>query len=206
MRGVRSGCVHFMYKIEQAIPIPRTRLERAEAACLNPQQPPPSTRATSAPAVPAHAVMAEVPRMFEESLWKRGLLSLPRGCTPVWFLIETERNVALWRRGFSLIAVDEFEFLVDVPALIEKRERQLSDADESNPFHLAPIAPGGVASEVWERERSYLRQFAELWATAQTHLAAMSGAAQLLMNDLTSEPKLAVIVLPDLSSRLTGAN
>lgn len=188
-----------MYKFEQLIPVEPSRHDRVQAALFNPSQHP--APYTESHPIPAHAVIAEIPRIFEESLWQRGLLTLPPSCTPFWFIVETERNVALWRRGFSLIAVDEFDFLVDVPAMIEKREQQLAEADESNPFHLAPLAPGRSASEVWEKECRYLCQFAELWAAGQTHLAAMSSAVQLLRNDLSAEPKLSSIVLPDSTCR-----
>lgn len=190
---MRSGCEQLMYKTEQAISSAATHANRLRTDTPWPCE---TVEVTS---VPAHAISFDVVRMLEESLWRRGSIQLPRSCTPLWFLAETERNVALWRRGYSLIAVDDFEFLVDLPELIAKRERQLAEANESNPFHLSPIESGDTALEVWQRELTYLQQFRELLGPIQVHLAALCAAARQLQTGQSVPTGTPSIVLPERS-------
>ena len=95
-------------------------------------------------APPKGAILADVLKTLEVQFQRRGML--PSGTEsgpgmafhPLWFVAETERNVFLWRQGCSLIQQDEFEFWIDIEALISKRLNQLDSADPENPF-LNPL-------------------------------------------------------------------
>lgn len=139
--------------------------------------------------LPKAAVLADVLRTVETQLASRGFLREQRqGCfNPIWYLAETERNVFLWKRGCSVVQQDEFEFWIDIHALIEKRLRQLDSFDSQNPF-LNPL--WGVATadkDSAEYERQYLLSFAEAMRQIESHLHALSRLGSLLLSELEGE-------------------
>lgn len=127
------------------------------------------------------ALLLDALKTIEEQLQRRGMLPITYLHTfnPLWFQAETERNVFLWRSGYSLADEDEFEFWIDPQALLEKRLSLLNESDPKNPFvnplwGLAPLDPESVRQEV-----DYLE-------TLRSHLARIIGHASAL-SELGSE-------------------
>lgn len=127
------------------------------------------------------ALLLSALKTIEEQLQRRGMLPITYLHTfnPLWFQAETERNVYLWRSGYSLADEDDFEFWIDPQALLEKRLSLLQELDPKNPFvnplwGLAPLDPENVRTEV-----DYLE-------TLRSHLAQIIGHASAL-SELGSE-------------------
>jgi hypothetical protein len=130
--------------------------------------------------LPSTAVLVEALKPLELTLVARGLAgssTLP--AHPLWFLAETERNVFLWRHGLSLGDQEQFEFWVDIPALIERRKKQVDTAIREpgfgNPFvGDGERTPAGLGAEIGyldglasKLQRIYLQAF-ELSLIART--------------------------------------
>ncbi|MFM1848004.1 MAG: hypothetical protein RL417_1478 [Pseudomonadota bacterium] len=134
---------------------------------------------------PKDTVLDQVLKTVEIQLQNKGLLSGfdPENFHPVWFLAETERNVFLWRNGFSLADHDDFEFWLRPRELIEKRLGQLERSGIENPF-LNP-GWGGSLGEPAPRgaEREYLGSFLALIAKIEAHAHALSLVASLLRRE-----------------------
>ncbi|MBN8549088.1 MAG: hypothetical protein J0M12_07230 [Deltaproteobacteria bacterium] len=146
-------------------------------------------RAEAPDTLPQAAVLADVLKTVETQLASRGFLRDQRhDCfNPIWYLAETERNVFLWKRGCSVLQQDEFEFWIDINALIEKRLRQLDSFDSQNPF-LNPLWSVATPDrDSAEYERQYLLSFAEAMRQIETHLHALSRLGSLLINELEGE-------------------
>lgn len=152
--------------------------------------------------LPQGAVLADSLKTLETQLARRGFLRQHSADSfnPLWYLAETERNVFLWKRGLSVIQQDEFEFWVDLEALIQKRLEQLSSFDRQNPF-LNPL--WGVSTLDQEslcREREYLLSFRVALAKIELHLHALSCVGSMLLSRQLNERKERV-VLPVLPTR-----
>ena len=160
--------------------------------------------------IPDGAVFADVLKTLETRLQQKHLLR-PRNrelLTPFWFLVETERNVFLWRCGYSLIQADEFEFWVDLEALAAKRLRQLELPDAENPFvnpfwaeqELGQSASGqdDALLEAVSHERDYLQSFLEITHLILPHLHALSTVGSMLSRELGhgDREKVLLPVLP----------
>ena len=148
--------------------------------------------------MPSGAVHLDLVRVLETELQTRQLIDRNTATlSPLWFLAETERNVFLWRKGYSLAQVDDFDFWIDLPSLINKRLTQLSNYDEQNPF-MNPLWGGSISDpDTVRREEQYLRSILSLIEEIKTHLEALSLAAGEVQREL--EPDVAyreVIVLP----------
>ena len=140
-------------------------------------------------ALPQAAVLADVLKTVETQLASRGFLRDQRhDCfNPIWYLAETERNVFLWKRGCSVLQQDEFEFWVDINALIEKRLRQLDSFDSHNPF-LNPLwSVATPDKDSAEYERQYLLSFAQALRQIESHLHALSRLGSALLSELEGE-------------------
>ncbi len=132
----------------------------------------------------ARAIPIENFRSFEEKLQSRGLIcssSLSYGS--LWFLIETEKNVFLWRRGLSLSAESEFRFYVDVRALVTKRLQQIRDSKKfgaDTPFinPLWSISPPN--EDALEFECRYLTTLESIWTKVEEHMLALKLIAELI--------------------------
>lgn len=145
----------------------------------------------------AGILLADILKTLECTLSARGLLVRKESDLfhPLWYLAETERNIFLWKQGRSIIEHDEFEFWVDLPALIEKRVAQLNSHNESNPF-LNPLwSINQESPQGRQRELDYLQAFAELFANIDKHLSALceAGSRALLEVSGRQRPK---IILP----------
>lgn len=162
--------------------------------------------------LPAHLVLADMLKTLEEALNKRGILQREASdlFQPLWYIVETEKNVFLWKRGCSLIQQDEFEFWVDLPALIKKRQAQLERDDGLNPFvnHLWGL--GAISTDAKTRELNYLGEFLSVVSDIQEHLCALSEVSKLLHSHLNNLPEREHVVLPSAQRRVanqaTGPN
>ena len=146
--------------------------------------------------LPPGAVLADSLRPLETQLIRRGFLrqDAADSFNPLWYLVETERNVFLWKRGCSVLQQDEFEFWVDVEAIIAKRLRQLDSMDGENPF-VNPL--WGVASmdaSSKEREREYLTSFKAALQKIELHLHALSYVGSLLLKQHGEQPRERVVL------------
>jgi len=124
-------------------------------------------------------------RTLETRMLTRGLISAinAQATTPLWFLAETERNVFLWRRGISLADQEKLEFWVDLPKLIEKRIKSLTNSANSNTFpnSLLDIA---TPDDGFQRECAYLREFEAHYKGIAIHAHALSCIASQARVDL----------------------
>lgn len=152
-------------------------------------------------AIPETAIFADVLKTLETRLQLKGLLDSVRcsAFNPVWFLVETERNVFLWRCGYSLSQQSDFEFWVDVPRLIRKRLVQLEASDATNPF-VNPLweqehgQNSRNLTKTLEQETAYLRSFLEAAAKIMLHAHALSQVASLLAQELNGCEKPRVLL------------
>ena len=111
---------------------------------------------------------------------------------PLWFHAENERNVYLWRRSLSLSDAERFDFWVDVPALITKRETSLANPDLRNPFtnpRWDSDAPSDTGSLL---EKRYLSDVAGAVQSIVRHAHALSVAGRMLIKTTSSD----LVVLP----------
>ena len=138
----------------------------------------------STPKLPESAILLYSLKPLEKELAKRNLL--PEGNAeafyPLWFLAETERNIFLWRNGCSLIQQDEFEFWIDLEALVIKRLKQVGNPTHGNPF----VAPNwdihGSPEHEPGPEVRYLEEFRDAIHRIGGHVHALSRAATMVMS------------------------
>ena len=148
--------------------------------------------------VPKGAVLLGVLRSVERELVRRGMLGDGLdGITPLWFLAETERNIFLWRTGQSIDDHREYDFWIDVPALVTKRRRQLDKPQGLNPFVNPLWGAAPLDEELVDRELSYLDQLEEVLAVVVPHASALSHASQEVSREIKpSSAERKTVVLP----------
>jgi hypothetical protein len=146
-------------------------------------------------------LLLDVLKTLETEIQKRNLL--PSTFTkvnfhPLWFQAETERNVFLWRAGFSLIEKDEFEFWVNVPELIQKRLNSLADNNYESPFSNANWFYGDSDTDTnaTKAEQQYLIELSNLFSSISEHATALCQASSMALKELSKNynPKAAVIL------------
>ena len=144
---------------------------------------------------PKEYVLDEVLKVVENQLVKRGLVPNPRdiGAYPLWFIAETERNVFLWRHGFSLDDRSQFEFWISPVKLIEKRLKHLSKTCPENPF-LHQGSP-----ELRTLEEQYLEQLLLVEEQIGLHAHALSLVASELQQQCAGAPNQRKVLLPSTS-------
>jgi hypothetical protein len=168
----------------------------------------PSTSATTnKSAQPTHGIVQSVPtgavslrvlRTVEGELRRRKMIGGgSETVTPLWFLAETERNIFLWRQGKSLDDVDDFEFWVDVPALLQKRSRQLEHPQGLNPFTNPLWGSAPLDARTLDQERNYVEDIEALADVILPHAEALSRASATVQQELTPRvtPR-AMVLLP----------
>ena len=135
-------------------------------------------------------------KVFENELTSRDLVE--GSCSsPLWFIAETERNVYLWRHGYSLDDADEFEFWVDIPALIQKRVDQLSRYSGANPFINPVWGLEVVDDEDIESDIAYLTALQDALPKILPHANALSRVNSEIYRELTGQgDDLEIVVLP----------
>lgn len=186
-----------------------------------PLRPPRKTSAQNVPggrrslqAIPVTAILADILKTFEMQLIQKGILtSPPPGVSnPIWFLAEVEQNIFLWRSGYSIGDRDNFEFWIDIPALIKKRLNQLNNRDYENPFTNPLWGIDGTSDDNEEhcelrknmggKEDKYLRDFLGAFTKIEAHAHALSYAGIEVLKELGEKPRQH-IVLPDPQRRKT---
>lgn len=150
------------------------------------------------PEVPVGAFLFDSLKPLELQLQLREILPLSTSSqfNPLWFIAETERNIFLWRSGLSLAQADDFEFWIDLPALINKRLKQLELNDSANPF-MNPVWGTGQNNEAMiEREICYLSQFAEVIKKIELHASALSQITSILKREMSptlTKPRMVIL-------------
>ncbi len=148
--------------------------------------------------LPKSVILADVVRSLENSLKIKGLVESSfrtENFYPLWFLVETERNIFLWRNGLSLSNQNDFEFWVDLPKIVEKRLKQLDHLSSENPF-LTPLWGSASAQpKVSNEEKLYFEELIEVTTRMQEHLHALSQVGSILLQENTLDEK-EIVLLP----------
>jgi len=111
-------------------------------------------------------------KILEEEFKKRGIVN-NTSSYPLWFHAETERNIYLWRCGYSLMQADDFEFWIDVEKLLNKRLKQLETQTNDNPFSN-PLWANDMSDENLKSvEREYLLELKEAFSKISHHAHAL---------------------------------
>jgi hypothetical protein len=132
------------------------------------------------------ALLLDILKTLEASLQQRGHLKFYKelGIHPLWFIAENERNIYLWRHGYSLSDLSKFEFWVDIENIAIKRIRQLKLTQDGF-TQLSPAWGLGLPSEHdIQAEIDYLNSFLDITAKIEKHIYALSKAGFLLLNEL----------------------
>ena len=134
----------------------------------------------------ANVVAADIIRTAEIRMQQRGML--PGGQTlshnPFWFLVETEKNVFLWRSGASLAEKEQFDFWVDIDSLLNKRIRQLDRQSSSDPTATI-FEDFELAIDPVKAEKEYLEALRETIMPILNHLSALSEVQREIINEGT---------------------
>ena len=153
--------------------------------------------------LPNGVILLDSVKTLEIDLQKRSLLKGQGGNNidsaqmhPLWFLAETERNIFLWRSGFSLEDVDQFEFWVDVNLLIEKRLKQIENFNPENPFFNSLWGFSSGSKESVAEESEYLKTFRDLLNSIISHASALSAVTSLISKEIYSQEEKIMIILP----------
>jgi hypothetical protein len=139
---------------------------------------------------PSGVLLLDVLKTLEHEIRNRHLLPsshLDFSCFhPLWFQAETERNVFLWRAGFSLIEKDEFEFWVDVPALIQKRLSTLNKPSTDSPFSngIWPKNDSDSVNQAINSEKQYLTELAQIFDSISDHATALCEVSTMVMQEI----------------------
>lgn len=151
---------------------------------------------------PVNAVTIDVLKLMELHLQQRGLIpeSVGSAFRYLWFLAETERNIFLWRNGLSISDAENFEFWVNVPALIHKRVRQLELADMENPFTNPLWGESSSGEQATGRERQYLDIFLEIYERSAKHAHAISSMTRMISRELHHTPERVSVTIPRTSA------
>lgn len=154
---------------------------------------------------PQGTVLLEVLKTLEHQITARHLLPSnhkTQSFHPLWFQAETERNVFLWRAGFSIIEKDDFEFWINVPQLINKRLSFLKKGPTDSPFlHPKWSFSDDVSSSI-DAEIKYLNELYELFDSVAEHATALCEVSSLVLAEISpvNEQKTTV-VLPVIMSK-----
>ncbi len=152
----------------------------------------------SAHDIPNGMLLLDSIKTLETDLQKRKLLtdSNLEHIHPLWFLAETERNIFLWRSGFSLDDAGQFEFWVDINSLINKRIKQIENYDPENPFFNSLWGFSSGSSESLQIECEYLKTFKDLLNSIISHASALSAVTSLILNEINNQEDRKIVTLP----------
>jgi hypothetical protein len=151
--------------------------------------------------LPSNSILLGVLKSLESEFQRRGLTQ--RTGHPLWFLAETERNVFLWRNGYSLENVKDFEFWIEPEKLINKRLLQLENPGIGNPFVNTGYASESSNPDVLQQEVDYLEDLSSRLVKIIEHAHALSIAGSETLRDIAPTlyaPKEKVL-LPSLKAR-----
>jgi len=145
------------------------------------------------------SILLDVLKTLENEVRKRNLLATVHSYPfhPLWFQAENERNVFLWREGFSIIQKDDFEFWIDVNTLIEKRRQALRNSSYNHPLSNPQWPSMLDGAEAIALEESYLTELSELFIKLADQATALCAASSEVIRELrTHEPIKKMILLP----------
>lgn len=156
--------------------------------------------------LPVGVILLDSVKTLEQDLQKRSLLKgqSKEQVHPLWFLAETERNIFLWRSGFSLEDVDQFEFWVDINQLIDKRIKQIENYNPENPFFNSLWGFSNGSPESVSDECEYLKNFRELMSSIITHASALSAVTSLICREISNQEERKIIILPGVSKKVSA--
>ena len=147
------------------------------------------------PITNANVVAADIIRTAEIRMQQRGML--PGGShlshNPFWFLVETEKNVFLWRSGCSLVEKENFDFWVDIDSLLDKRISQLERQTASDPI-ASILDEFELAVDPVKAETEYLKALKETMLPILTHLSALSEVQREIINEGTQQSRTRVVL------------
>ena len=149
--------------------------------------------------LPEGLLLLDSLKTLETDLQRRNLLDQPstKQIHSLWFLSETERNIFLWRNGFSLIDLEKFEFWVDINNLIEKRINQINNFDPDNPFFNSLWGFANSSKDFLEQELRYIHSFTDLMKAIINHASALSTVTSLIHRELSiGDYQRKIIILP----------
>ena len=156
----------------------------------------PSFKSVPITELPSSAIVLEALKPLESHLLHRKLIGkggMPNA--PLWFLAETERNVFLWRNGMSLADQDKFEFWIEIPHLVTRRQEQLrhsfGDPEFGNPF----IGEAQLTPHTLQTEIEYLDELKSSFARIYMQAFELSLISRTMRTELmhTQRP---IILLP----------
>jgi hypothetical protein len=152
---------------------------------------------------PNSAILLESLKTLEQQLQSRKIVAFGNENSnfshPLWFSAETERNIWLWRSGYSLADINDFEFWVDIKKLIQKRLELLSKENLNNPFvnPLWGIQALDISSST--NERNYLECFAGILSSIEDHLNVLSQiTSEIMRKTYANHCQRRVVVLPSI--------
>ena len=153
----------------------------------------------SLPEIPDCALLLDILKTMESQFQKRGFLphSNKGAIQPLWFIAEHERNLYLWRNGYSLNELDQFEFWVDIEYLAQKRIYYLEMLKEGFSFSNPLWGLTLPSHESILAELKYLGTFLKATKKIEKHVWALSRAGMLLREELhPSEQTRKTVLLP----------
>ena len=143
----------------------------------------------------ANVVAADIIRTAEIRMQQRGML--PGGQVlshnPFWFLVETEKNVFLWRSGATLADKDKFDFWVDIESLLNKRISQLERQNNTNPAESV-FEDFELSVDPTKAEKEYLEALRETIMPILNHLSALSEVQREIIAENTASAGQRVVL------------
>ena len=123
----------------------------------------------------SRAVSAEILKTAEIRMQQKGMLPGGKALNhhPLWFFVETEKNVFLWRSGFGLNNKEDFDFWVDLETLVHKRLSQLERSELSDPAEFS-FSEFKLDNDPKISEKEYLIALKENILPILNHLSALS--------------------------------
>jgi hypothetical protein len=151
--------------------------------------------------ISAHSVLLRILKPLETQLRARRLIAPPAGSSvqPLWFHAVTERNLFLWRSGYSLGEQDSFEFWVNPEKLVNKRLLQLDLIQKGEVQLLTLAADMPKIDEVTaSEEKKYLEDLLVCLRRIHQHAFGLSQIALMVQRELDPRhSNLPVIALPN---------
>jgi hypothetical protein len=152
------------------------------------------------------AVSAEVLKTAEIRMQQKGMLPGNNSLNhhPLWFFVETEKNVFLWRSGLQLDDKEEFDFWVDLETLIEKRLSQIERSKQSDPIQFA-FSEFEINADPKAAEKDYLLALKENIMPILNHLSALSEVQREIIAEGT-KTKATQVVLPHYNNKVAAGS
>jgi hypothetical protein len=113
-------------------------------------------------------------------------------CSPLWFIAETERNVFLWRHGYSLHDEANFEFWVRPEQLVEKHLRLVNRQNGLNPFVNPMWGMAESSTGDFQPQIDYLDELLDQLSMVAAHASALSHASTRVLMELRGEKETQV--------------